>query len=241
MDYEAFAWHLIELRSRLIKILLSFVFVFLIAWFFSEHLFYWFCKPTLSLASKDYQLIAVDVTAPFMIPMKLAALFSIFFTAPYWLHQIWGFVLPALYKHELKKTKYLFGFSTGLFYLGSCFSFFIIVPMALRFFSSILPQNVVMMNDIRNYLDFVWQLVLAGGLAFQVPLIAYLLVLFDIVSAQDLKACRRYVIVGAFVLGMLLTPPDVVSQILLALPMWFLFELGLWFSIRHARKFKKSI
>lgn len=229
MDYESLARHLIELRSRLIKILFSFILVLLISWYFSQELFAWFCQPTLKYSSAPaplHTLISVRITAPFTVPLKLAALFSLFIMAPYWLYQIWSFVTPGLYQHEIKGYKLLMASSMVLFYGGAAFGFFLIVPTALYFFNSIQLKYVLIMNDIADYLDFTWQLTLGAGIAFQTPVITHVLLKWGIISLDKLQAARSYVLIIALTLGMLLTPPDVMAQVLLACPIYMLFELG---------------
>lgn len=220
--------HLIELRRRLIQSLILFLIVFMPLFYFDNQLYQFIAYPLLQMLPTPV-LIASEITTPFTVPMKLAFVSAIFVAAPYFLFQCWGFVAPGLYPLEKKALRPLLIASIFLFYLGISFSFLIICPIALKFFVQAAPPNIKIMADIRHYLEFMLSLLFAGGLAFQVPVITLALLQAKLVSAQFLSHLRPYIIVLAFILGMLLTPPDVLSQILLALPMWGLFELGLLF------------
>lgn len=222
--------HLIELRRRLIRATFVLFVIFIFLFYFDEWLFYFLA--TRMIDGQNIQLISTEVTATFTVPMKLALVMSLFLSAPYWLFEIWRFVAPGLYKKEKRFLLPALFTSILLFYLGSLFSFFCICPMALKFFADIAPKGVWVATDIRHYLDFVLTLLLGGGIAFQVPVITWILLVCNIISVEMLTHLRPYVIVGAFVIGMLLTPPDVLSQIMLAIPMWGLFEVGLWLGRR---------
>jgi sec-independent protein translocase protein TatC len=227
VDVNTYIPHLNELRTRVIRcssvVLLLFLGLFLI----DEILYAFIAKPLLTHLPIGNSIIATEVTATFMVPMKLALICAIFLAIPYLLYQLWSFVAPALYANEKKQILPFLISSTFLFYGGVLFAFYIICPMALSFFAKCAPPHVAVMTDIKAYLDFVLTVLFAGGLAFQVPIITLALIQSGMTSIQQLEHFRPYVIVAAFVLGMLLTPPDVVSQILLALPMWGLFETGL--------------
>lgn len=235
--YE-FVPHLVDLRKRLIRIAIVILLLFSVLFCIDEQLYTWLAKPLLENLPQGAQLVAVDVTSPFTVPMKLAFILSIFLAAPYCLFEIWSFIAPGLYRRE-KQTILPFLISSIIFfYLGIAFSFTVICPMTLKFFVNAAPMNVTLMTDIRAYLEFVLTLLFAGGIAFQVPVITLALIRFRIVSTLLLTHLRPYIIVLAFVLGMLLTPPDVLSQILVAVPMWGLFELGLLFGKRFEAKNK---
>jgi sec-independent protein translocase protein TatC len=222
--------HLDELSSRLIRSLIAVVVVFFACYYFSNDLYALIAKPFLSQLPVGASLIATQVTAPFMVPLTLSFLCSLLICAPFLLYQIWMFISPGLYKHERKHIAPTLIASCLLFYCGITFALLIICPVALKFFTSSAPKGVTVMIDIGNYLDFVVTIAIATGIAFQIPILTTLLIKTGFMSKQDLAAKRRHVIVLAFVLGMILAPPDVISQVLLALPMWFLFELGLLFA-----------
>ena len=175
-------------------------------------------------------MIATGVAAPFLTPFKLSLVTSIFIAIPYIFYQFWGFVAPGLYKHEKRLALPLIASSVFLFYAGIVFSFYVVFPLMFAFFSATTPEGVAMMTDISQYLDFVLKMFFAFGLAFEVPIVIIVLTVTGATSAEKLSTKRPFVIVGAFVVGMLLTPPDIVSQTLLAIPVWLLFELGIIFS-----------
>ena len=172
-------------------------------------------------------MIATEVTSPFLTPFKLSIVLAVFLAMPVILAQVWGFIAPGLYKSEKRIAIPLLTSSVILFYAGVAFAYFVVFPLLFSFFTTVGPGDISVMTDINRYLDFVLKLFFAFGLAFEVPIAAVILILTGVVSAQQLANNRAYVIVGCFVIGMLLTPPDVISQTLLALPMWLLFELGL--------------
>jgi sec-independent protein translocase protein TatC len=175
-------------------------------------------------------MIATGVTSPFLVPFKLVLMLSVLLAVPYLLHQIWGFVAPGLYRHEKRLAGPLLVSSVALFYFGVAFAYFVIFPILFRFFISIAPAGVAVMTDIGQYLDFIIAIFFAFGIAFEVPVATFLLILAGVTTPDALAKKRPYIIIGAFVVGMLLTPPDVISQSLLAVPMWLLFELGLLLS-----------
>jgi len=220
--------HVIELRTRMIRCGLLTLVIFLGLFYIDNRLYSFIAKPLLAQLPSGSTLIATTVTASFTVPMKLAFIVAIFFSIPYILFQLWSFIAPGLYPPEKQKTLYYAISSLGLFYSGTLFAYFVICPVALAFFAKCAPSGVVVMTDIQAYLDFVLTLLFAGGVAFQVPIITFVAIRSGIISEEKLTHFRPYIIVTAFILGMLLTPPDVVSQILLALPMWGLFEVGLF-------------
>lgn len=224
--------HLIELRKRLIRIAVVLLLVFGAFFYIDEQLYRWIAKPLLEHLPQGAHLVAVDVTSSFTVPMKLAFILSIFLAAPYCLFEIWSFIAPGLYRKEKQTILPFLVASVLLFYFGIAFSFVVICPITLKFFVNAAPIDVTLMTDIRSYLEFILTLLFAGGVAFQVPVITLALIRFRIVSTTLFTHLRPYIIVLAFVLGMLLTPPDVLSQILVAVPMWGLFELGLLFGKR---------
>lgn len=219
--------HLVELRDRLLRMVLAILIVFLSLFAFSEEIFSYVAAPLLSHMPEGTSMIATGVTSPFLVPFKLVMLLSVLVTIPYLLHQVWGFVAPGLYRNEKHLALPLLISSVVLFYCGIVFAYFVIFPILFDFFIGITPEGVEVMTDIGQYLDFVIALFFAFGLAFEVPVATFLLISAGATTPDRLAKKRPYIIIGAFVIGMLLTPPDVISQSLLAVPMWFLFELGL--------------
>ncbi len=227
MTDTPFIQHLIELRQRLVKALLSVLLVFLCLAYFSQDIYHWLSIPLLKALPAGASMIATDVAAPFLAPFKLTLVVSFFIAIPWVLFQLWQFITPGLYQSEKRLIVPLVISSTILFYAGIAFSYFIVFPVIFEFFSQIAPQGVTISTDISSYLSFVLKLFFAFGLAFEIPIVIILLCWTGATTPDALKQKRPYVFVGAFIIGMLLTPPDVLSQILLAIPMWFLFEVGL--------------
>ena len=227
--------HLIELRDRLLRAVLSVLIVFGPLYYFSNDLYAWISKPLRETLPEGATMIATQVASPFLTPFKLTLVASIFVCIPYILYQIWAFIAPGLYQHEKKIAIPLLVTSVILFYLGGAFAYFVVFPIAFAFFSATSPEGVTMMTDISSYLDFVLKLFFAFGVAFEIPIATILLVLAGVTSVSSLREKRPYVIVTCFVVGMLLTPPDVISQTLLAVPMWMLYEGGLFFAGLIAR------
>lgn len=219
--------HLTELRSRLLRSIACILIVFLGLSFFANEIYTLIAAPLLQQLPKEGTMIATEVSSTFLVPFKLTFFVSIFISMPYLLYQTWAFVAPGLYENERGFALPLLLLSIILFYLGALFAFFVIFPILFRFFSLSAPVGVSFLPDISQYLKFVLHLFFAFGAAFEVPVLTILLVKTGIVSVHSLVEKRPYIIVGAFIVGMLLTPPDVMSQVLLALPMWGLFELGL--------------
>lgn len=222
--------HLIELRDRLLRMLLAVGIVFLCLFPFADTIYSWLAQPLLSHMPAGTSMIAIDVASPFLIPFKVCLMVAIFITAPFWLYQIWAFVAPGLYTHEKRLVSPLLISSTLLFYLGIAFAYFVVFPLVFGFFTSVAPEGVEVSTDISRYLDFVLTIFLAFGIAFEVPIATILLVAVGAATPEGLAKQRPYFIVAAFVVGMFLTPPDIISQTLLALPMWLLFEVGIFFS-----------
>ena len=219
--------HLAELRDRLMWIVLVILVAFLVLFVFSEDIFSFAAEPLLAQMPEGTSMIATGVTSPFLVPLKLALLLSVLLTIPHTLHQIWAFIAPGLYKHEKKLAVPLLTSSVLLFYCGIAFAHFLILPILFDFFLGVTPEGVEVMTDIGQYLDFVIAIFFAFGLAFEIPVATFLLIAAGATTPSRLATKRPYIIVSAFVIGMLITPPDVISQTLLAVPMLFLFEAGL--------------
>jgi sec-independent protein translocase protein TatC len=219
--------HLIELRSRLLKAVVSVFIVFLCLVYFAQDLYHWLATPLLDALPESAQMIATDVTSPFFAPFKLTMVLSFFIAIPMVLYQIWGFVAPGLYKNEKRLVAPLIISSTLLFYTGMAFAYYVVFPLAFAFFTSVAPEGVVVSTDISSYLNFVLKIFFAFGLSFEIPVAIVLMCWTGVTTPASLRAKRPYVIVGVFVLGMLLTPPDIISQTLLAIPMWILYEFGI--------------
>jgi sec-independent protein translocase protein TatC len=227
---QPFVAHLIELRDRLLRCVLAVIVVFLALFSFANDLYTFIAEPLLRHMPQGTSMIATEVASPFLTPFKLTLVVSIFICVPYLLYQLWAFIAPGLYQHERKLVYPLLFSSTVLFYLGAVFAYYVVFPLVFGFLTKVAPEGVAVMTDISKYLDFVLKMFFAFGVAFEVPIATILVIWTGITTAESLAAKRPYVIVVAFVIGMLLTPPDVISQTLLALPMWALFELGLVFS-----------
>ena len=226
----SFLEHLVELRSRLLKACLAVLVVLLVLLPFSRKLYATLAAPLTSILPEGSSMIAIDVASPFLTPFKLALLLALILSIPVVLYQLWAFVAPALYKKEKRLAKPLLYSSVFLFYAGCAFAYFVVFPLVFGFFTRVAPEGVTVMTDISKYLDFVMTLFLAFGITFEVPIATIILVATGMTTVEKLSKMRAYVLVGAFAMGMLLTPPDVISQTLLALPMWLLFEVGLLMS-----------
>jgi sec-independent protein translocase protein TatC len=228
--------HLIELRGRVLKAVVSVFVVFLCLVYFAQDLYHWLATPLLDTLPENAQMIATDVASPFFAPFKLTMVLSFFIAIPVVLYQIWGFVAPGLYKNEKRLVAPLLFSSTLLFYLGMAFAYYVVFPLAFSFFTSVAPEGVVINTDISSYLNFVLKIFFAFGLAFEIPVAVVLMCWTGITTPDALRAKRPYVIVGVFVVGMLLTPPDIISQTLLAIPMWILYEFGIVVGSIYTRK-----
>jgi sec-independent protein translocase protein TatC len=224
---QEFISHLVELRSRLVRAVVAVFAVFLCLLPFANTLYTWLALPLLSKMPAGGHMIATEVTTPFFVPMKVAGLIAFLLSLPYVLYQLWGFVAPGLYTHEKRMALPLIVTSTVLFYCGMTFAYFAVFPFVFGFITSTAPQGVEIMTDIEKYLGFVINMFLAFGLAFETPVAVVLLVKLGVLTVKQLREARRYVIVGAFILGAIFTPPDAVSQTLLAVPLWLLYELGI--------------
>jgi len=232
----SFISHLIELRSRILKAVLSILIIFVPLAFFAQDLYHFLATPLLNAMPENSQMIATDVAAPFFAPFKLTLVLAFFLAIPVVLYQIWGFVAPGLYRNEKKLIAPLLLSSTLLFYLGVAFAYFVVFPVIFAFFAGIEITGVAFTTDISSYLNFVLKLFFAFGMAFEIPVATVLMCWSGITDAASLRAKRPYVIVGAFVVGMLLTPPDIISQSLLAVPMLILFEVGILIGGMYSRK-----
>lgn len=227
---QPFISHLIELRDRLIRSGLGILVALLVLFPFANTIYVYVAGPLMAQLPEGSSMIATQVIAPFLTPFKLVLVAAVFLSMPHTLYQIWAFVAPGLYRHERRLAMPLLVSSIVLFYLGMVFAYYVVFPLIFAFMVATTPDGVAMMTDISAYLDFVLALFLAFGVAFEIPIATILLVASGVITPEALVAQRPYVIVGAFVVGMLLTPPDVISQTLLAVPMWMLFELGVFFS-----------
>ena len=225
-----FLSHLLELRDRLLRMLLAIAVVFVVLMPFANPLYTFVAQPLMKNMPAGTTMIATQVASPFLAPFKLTLVAAVFAAMPYILYQFWGFVAPGLYQHERRLVLPLVASSVLLFYLGAAFAYFLVFPMIFAFFTATAPEGVAVMTDINHYLDFVLTLFFAFGVAFEVPIATILLVWMGVVEPEKLRGMRPYVIVGAFVVGMFLTPPDVFSQTFLAVPMWLLFEAGVFLS-----------
>ncbi|MFV8819062.1 twin-arginine translocase subunit TatC [Haliea sp. E17] len=221
--------HLTELRDRLLRAILAVLLVFICLFPFANDIYAYISLPLRDLLPPGATMIATEVASPFLTPFKLTLFASIFIAIPYVLYQAWSFVAPGMYRHEKRFAVPLLVTSIALFYAGAAFAYFVVFPLIFGFFTSVGPEGVAIMTDINSYLNFVLKLFFAFGVAFEIPIVAILLIWAGITTAEDLGKKRPYVIVGCFVIGMLLTPPDVISQTLLAGPMWLLFEVGIFF------------
>jgi len=231
-----FMSHLVELRDRLLRAVLVILVIFLALFSFSNELYTLLAEPLLIHLPTGSSMIATEVASPFLTPFKLSMMSAIFIGMPFILYQIWAFIAPGLYKHEKSLAFPLLFSSIILFYLGMVFAYFVVFPLMFQFFTGIALEGVTMMTDITKYLDFVLKMFFAFGMAFEVPIATIIVISTGMTTAEKLSQKRPYIIVVAFIAGMLLTPPDVVSQMLLAVPMWILFEFGLIFSKILTRK-----
>ncbi len=219
--------HLIELRNRLLYCIGAVIVVFLGLVAFANDIYTFVAEPLIALLPEGTSMIATEVATPFLTPFKLTFFVAVVIALPYLLYQIWSFLAPGLYVNEKSLVAPLIGTSVLLFYAGITFAYFIVFPLVFGFFTSVAPEGVTVMTDIASYLDFVIKLFLAFGIVFEIPVAIILLIRTGAVTPDSLAAKRAYVVVGCFILGMLLTPPDVISQVLLALPMWLLYECGI--------------
>ncbi len=228
IEPDSFMSHLVELRDRLLRCAIALIVVFGLLFYWARDLYAILAQPLLASLPAGGQLIATEVTAPFLVPIKVTLMAALVIALPYLLYQIWAFVAPGLYAHEKKLVVPLIITSTLLFLCGMAFAYFLVFPVVFAFIIKVAPEGVAVMTDIGKYLDFVLTLFLAFGVTFEVPVAVVILVRMGMVSVAKLREIRPYVIVGAFVIGAIFTPPDVVSQFMLAVPLWILYELGIF-------------
>ncbi|MCR9107031.1 MAG: twin-arginine translocase subunit TatC [Gammaproteobacteria bacterium] len=222
--------HLTELRDKLLRALLAVLILFICLFPFANDIYAIVSEPLRAILPEGASMIATEVASPFFTPFKLTMFVALFLAMPYVLYQAWGFIAPGMYKHEKRLAVPLLVSSVLLFYAGAAFAYFVVFPLIFAFFTSVAPADITIMTDINSYLNFVLKLFFAFGLAFEIPIAAILLIWAGITTPEALAAKRPYIIVGCFVFGMLLTPPDIISQSLLAIPMWLLFEIGVFFA-----------
>ena len=224
---ETFLSHLVELRTRLLRAIIAVVVVLFALFPFAKEIYALLAQPLLSVLPHGATMIATDVTGTYLVPLKVTLMAAFLIALPFVLYQAWAFVAPGLYQHEKRLAVPVIVSSCFFFLVGMAFAYFFVFPIAFGFFAGYAPVGVQMMTDIDKYLSFVLTMFLAFGLTFETPVVVIVLVRMRIVSLEKLRAARPYVIVGAFVLGAIFTPPDVISQLLLAVPLWVLYELGL--------------
>ncbi len=236
---QPFISHLLELRDRLLRMILA-ILVFFVAMFpFANDIYTFIAEPLMVHLPEGTSMIATQVASPFLTPFKMSLVASVFLAMPYILYQFWSFVAPGLYNHEKRLAVPLMASSIVLFYTGMVFAYFVVFPLVFGFLTGAAPDGVAVMTDITSYLDFVLTLFFAFGVAFEVPIATIVLVMMGVTTPEKLREKRPYIIVGAFVIGMFLTPPDIISQTLLALPMWVLFEVGVFFSVAVVKRKKE--
>ncbi|MDQ7733492.1 twin-arginine translocase subunit TatC [Halomonas sp. SpR1] len=231
--------HLIELRSRLMRAVIVILVVFLGLYSFANDIYTFVAEPLMALLPEGSQMIATEVASPFLAPFKLTLVVAVFIAIPFVLHQAWAFIAPGLYDNEKALAIPILVSSVALFYGGAAFAYYVVFPLLFEFFTQTGPENVAVMTDINQYLNFVLKLFFAFGVAFEIPIATFLLILSGATTVESLSKKRPYIILGCFVFGMLLTPPDVISQSLLAIPMYLLYEVGLLFG-RLVRKRKRE-
>ena len=229
LSTQPFMSHLIEFRDRMLRCVVSVLVIFAGLFSFSNELYLYISEPIREYLPASSSMIATEVASPFLTPFKLTLVLSMFAAMPYILFQTWAFLAPGLYKREKKIVIPLFISSVALFYAGMAFAYYVVFPLVFLFFTSIVPEGITVMPDIRSYLDFVLKLFFAFGLSFEIPIAVVILSWMGAVDPDNLAKKRPYVFVLCFVFGMLLTPPDIISQTLLAIPMWLLFEIGILF------------
>ena len=234
--------HLIELRDRIMKSLAAILLLFISLFYFSNDIYTFVATPLMSVLPENMGMIAIDPTSPFFAPFKLTFYVSLFLAAPYILYQLWSFIAPGLYQNEKALAIPLFVSSVLLFYAGIAFAYYVLFGFVFAFFVSVAPEGIMVTPDINSFLSFALAIFFAFGLAFEIPIAVFLLIWVGIVEPEDLTSKRPYVVVGCFVIGMLLTPPDPFTQSMLALPMWMLFEVGIVFGrlIKRRQKAKEA-
>ena len=227
METYTFFGHLRELRARILKSLVVILVCFLSLIYFSNDIYLILSEPLLSFLPENSSMIATEVASPFLTPLKLTFFVSLLLSMPFLLNQIWKFIAPGMYENEKSLSFLLILSSLILFYLGILFTYFLVLPLVFGFFTEAAPQGILIMTDISRYLDFVLSLMFAFSIAFEIPILIFLLIWSGITTSEKLRNARPYVIISCFIVGMLVTPPDVISQSMLAIPAWALFEIGL--------------
>ena len=227
METDTFFGHLRELRARILKSLVVILVCFLSLVYFSNDIYLFLSEPLLSFLPENSSMIATEVASPFLTPLKLTFFVSLLLSMPFLFNQIWKFIAPGMYENEKSLSFLLILSSLILFYLGILFTYFLVLPLVFGFFTGAAPQGILIMTDISRYLDFVLSLMFAFSIAFEIPILIFLLIWSGITTSEKLRNARPYVIISCFIVGMLVTPPDVISQSLLAIPAWVLFEIGL--------------
>ena len=227
METDTFFGHLRELRARILKSLVVILVCFLSLVYFSNDIYLFLSEPLLSFLPENSSMIATEVASPFLTPLKLTFFVSLLLSMPFLFNQIWKFIAPGMYENEKSLSFLLILSSLILFYLGILFTYFLVLPLVFGFFTGAAPQGILIMTDISRYLDFVLSLMFAFSIAFEIPILIFLLIWSGITTLEKLRNARPYVIISCFIVGMLVTPPDVISQSLLAIPAWALFEIGL--------------
>jgi len=232
--------HLLELRSRLLKSVTIILVLFLCLFYFANDIYAFVAEPLRVHMPEGTSMIATEVASPFLTPFKLTIVLAIFMSMPFTLHQAWSFISPGMYSREKRLAAPILISSVVLFYAGMAFAYYVVFPLVFGFFTSVAPDGVSIMTDINKYLDFVLKLFFAFGMAFEIPVATFLLIASGVTTVEKLSAKRPYIVVGCFVFGMLLTPPDVISEALLAFPMWLLFETGLILSRLNRKSSQKA-
>lgn len=232
--------HLLELRNTVTKTILAILLIFVVLFPFANEIYTYISEPLSRFLPEGTSMIATGVASPFLTPFKLSLVLSIYFAMPFLFYQLWRFIEPALYQHERKLIGPMLFFSSFLFYAGGVFSYYVVFPLVFGFLSGTAPDNVTIATDIALYLDFVIKMFFAFGVAFEVPIVVILLIVSGMVSAEKMAHARPYIVVGAFIIGMLLTPPDIISQTLLAIPMWILYEAGILVGARMVKRRKPA-
>ena len=230
MTKDSISNHLIELRSRLLKVFALFAILSIAGMPFASEIYSFIASPLIDLLPNESTMIATEVASPFMAPIKLVLYVALLLSMPWLFYQIWMFVSPGLYKREKKLTAPLMLSTIILFFCGVSFAFFVVCPIIFKFFIGMAPENIQVMTDINQYLSFIFKLLFAFGIAFEIPIATVIIVKSGLATKESLKSARPYLIILFLVIGMLLTPPDIFSQLFLAVPMWLLFEIGILFS-----------
>ena len=241
MEKNTFLEHLQELRSRLLKSLFVVMACVLSLIYFSNDIYLLLSKPLLNFLPSGSSMIATEVASPFLAPLKLTFFASLLISMPFFLNQIWKFIAPGMYKNEKSLSFLVMLSSLFLFYAGILFTYLLVLPLVFNFFTGVAPDGILIMTDISRYLDFVLSMMFAFSFAFEIPIFIFLLIWAGVTDSNSLRNKRPYVVIGCFAVGMLVTPPDVISQSLLAIPAWLLFELGIVMADLFVKKKEKEL